>query len=65
MGGGYSLDKIKKLGAGKFKEGKYAQAIIFYNESLKRDRNNHLIYSNRCLCYIKLNQFGYAFDDAI
>lgn len=31
MGSGYSLDKIKKLGAERFKEGKYAQAILFYN----------------------------------
>ena len=31
MGAGYSLEKIKKLGAEKFKEGKYSQAILFYN----------------------------------
>ena len=37
-----------------FKQGKWVEAIKEYSEGLKRDPNNHLIYSNRGATYIKV-----------
>mmetsp|Transcript_42169 Transcript_42169/g.132836 ORF Transcript_42169/g.132836 Transcript_42169/m.132836 type:complete len:432 (-) Transcript_42169:279-1574(-) len=46
-----------------FKEGKWVDAIREYTEGLRRDPQNHLIYSNRAQTYIKVMDFGSALKD--
>jgi len=46
-----------------FKQGKWVEAIKEYSEGLKRDPNNHLIYSNRGATYIKVMDMGSALRD--
>jgi tetratricopeptide (TPR) repeat protein len=65
MGAGYTKSKVKTMGNEHFKEGRYYQAAKFYTYALKHDKANYSLYSNRCLCYLKLGKVGYAYEDAI
>jgi stress-induced-phosphoprotein 1 len=62
------LDPVKAeeqrlLGNEFFKAGKWVEAIKEYSEGLKRDPNNHLIYSNRGATYLKVMDMGSALRD--
>eukprot|EP00960_Hanusia_phi_P076402 768555-Hanusia_phi.AAC.9 len=46
-----------------FKDGKWSDAIKEYSEGVRRDPDNHLIYSNRAQTYIKVMDFGSALRD--
>jgi stress-induced-phosphoprotein 1 len=48
-----------------FKEGKYEQAIKIYSDILESESDNTTILSNRSLCYIKMEQYQEALQDAV
>ena len=56
-------EECRKRGNELFKEGKWVDAIREYSDGLKRDPNNHLIYSNRGAAYIKVMDLGSALRD--
>ena len=47
-----------------FKENKLTEAVAEYSQAIMGDRHDPFFYSNRALCYIKLNQFEAALSDA-
>lgn len=46
------------------KEGNFNEAVIHYSHALKQDPQNHFIYSNRSLAFLKLQQYYLAEQDA-
>lgn len=57
-------EEHRELGNQRFEKGEYKEAIIEYNEGLKRDPNNLKIFSNRCFAYIKVLDLANALKDA-
>ncbi|KAJ3446896.1 tpr repeat containing protein [Anaeramoeba flamelloides] len=55
---------LKQKGNEKFKAGDYASAIDFYTQAIKITPTNHLLYSNRSLCYGKMGQTEKSLKDA-
>ena len=47
-----------------FKENKLTEAVVEYSQAIMGDRHDPFFYSNRALCYTKLNQFEAALSDA-
>jgi len=56
--------KAKEEGNEFFKIQKYPEAIKCYDEAIKRDPENHINYSNRASCYIKVLALPDAMKDA-
>ena len=65
MGGGYTKQKVKDMGNQEFKRGNFKKAAQYYSLVLRSDKANHLLLSNRCLCYIKLGKLALAYEDAL
>ena len=47
------------------KMGEYTEAIKIYSMLLEKNKNNHIILSNRSVAYIKTEQYDLALDDCI
>lgn len=66
MGHGASaIEKTKTLGNQHFAHGRFETAASCYSLALRHDPYNKLLLSNRCACYLKLNQIGFALEDAL
>jgi hypothetical protein len=51
----------KENGARFYKDELYAEAIMEYDvaiDNAENDNEIHLYYSNRCACYLQLNQYS-------
>lgn len=57
-------DYKKKQGNDAFKAGNYLQAAVFYTEAIALTPDNHIVYSNRCACFLKTGEYGKALQDA-
>lgn len=56
-------DEAKARGNALFKEQKWIPAIEEYTEAIKRNPKNHLAFSNRAACYMKLMDWQRGLDD--
>lgn len=55
--------ELKERGNKLFKENNFIEAIKEYNESIKLNPNDPILYSNRAACYIKLKEYQLAIQD--
>ena len=46
------------------KEGKHTEAVIHYTEAVKHEPNSAILYSNRSLAFLKIDQLYFALEDA-
>ncbi|KAJ3099654.1 Hsp90 cochaperone [Phlyctochytrium bullatum] len=56
-------DEAREKGNQLFKEAKYAEAVSFYTEAIKRNDQDPRNFSNRAACYTKLMAFNEAERD--
>ena len=54
----------KAKGNEHYQEGKWVDAISEYSESLRRNPEDHKVYSNRSACFVKLMEWSKALEDA-
>lgn len=57
-------EELKEKGNQCVKEEKYAEAILHYTHAIATDRENSLLYSNRSMAFLKMDQFYLAYEDA-
>jgi len=57
-------EEDKERGNAFFNEGKWGKAYQSYTAAIQADPNNHIYYSNRCACFLKLNKDSKALADA-
>ena len=46
------------------KKGDAKEAIKLYSQAIEVTPENHVLYSNRCAAYMKLEEFDHALEDA-
>ncbi|XP_026183559.1 E3 ubiquitin-protein ligase TTC3 isoform X2 [Mastacembelus armatus] len=56
-------EAMKKKGNENFQKQQYENAVKFYSEAINSYPDNHLIYGNRALCYIRCKQYLKAVGD--
>jgi stress-induced-phosphoprotein 1 len=56
-------DQARDRGNELFKNGKFAEALIQYEEAVKRNPTDAKSYNNRATCYVKLMEFNYAMKE--
>ncbi|XP_073335984.1 E3 ubiquitin-protein ligase TTC3 [Pagrus major] len=62
----YQLEKseeMKKKGNENFQKKQYEDAVQFYSKAIKFFPDNHIIYGNRALCYIRSEKYLKAVGD--
>ncbi|XP_020496201.2 E3 ubiquitin-protein ligase TTC3 [Labrus bergylta] len=63
---GHSKDKceeMKKKGNEKFQSQEYEEAVKFYSKAIKLNPENHMVYGNRALCFIRCKNYHKAMCD--
>ncbi|XP_074467867.1 E3 ubiquitin-protein ligase TTC3 [Sebastes fasciatus] len=56
-------DEMKKKGNENFQKKQYEEAVMFYSKAIKHYPDNHIIYGNRALCYIRSKNYLKAVGD--
>lgn len=62
-----AAERAKEDGNEQFRSGKYEEAIRAYSVGIDKDRYGpvtHLLFSNRAMCWLKLQEFDKAVEDA-
>jgi len=59
-----SADALKVKGNDAFREKRYPEAIECYTKAIAADSGNHVLYSNRCACFVALSEYDTALADA-
>ncbi|KAL5004967.1 hypothetical protein ScPMuIL_018423 [Solemya velum] len=57
-------EQYKEQGNECVKGGNFAEAVVHYSHAIKLDSHNHLLYSNRSLAFLKMEQYYLAINDA-
>ncbi|XP_037543757.1 E3 ubiquitin-protein ligase TTC3 [Nematolebias whitei] len=50
-------ESMKKIGNEYFKKQLYEQAVKYYSKAIQFYPDNHILYGNRALCYIKIKEY--------
>jgi len=58
------VEELKQLGNQKFKEKHFGEAIAFYTQAIELDPSLPVLYSNRSLANLKVENYGFAEKDA-
>ncbi|KAK3578272.1 hypothetical protein CHS0354_010473 [Potamilus streckersoni] len=58
------VEELKNQGNACVKSGNYGEAVLHYSHGIKLEPGNHLLYSNRSLAFLKLQQYYLALEDA-
>lgn len=59
-----SANDLKEQGNKCVRAGNHSEAVLHYSFAIKLSPNDPLLYSNRSLAFLKLNQLYYANEDA-
>lgn len=57
-------EELRQQGNECVKGGNYTEAVVHYSHAIQEDPKNHLLYSNRSLTFLKLQQYYLAVEDA-
>ncbi|WAR00433.1 HSOP3-like protein [Mya arenaria] len=57
-------EELRLQGNACVKEGNYTEAVLHYSHALQCDPGDHLVYSNRSLAFLRLQQYYLALQDA-
>jgi len=57
-------EQCKEEGNKCVKESKFTEAVIHYTEAIKHEPNSAVLYSNRSLAFVKIDQLFFALEDA-
>lgn len=57
-------EELRQQGNECVKGGNFAEAVLHYSHAIQQDTQNHLLYSNRSLAFLKLQQYYLAIEDA-
>ena len=60
----FQVEQLKEKGNKCVQDGNFAEAVLHYTHAINQDGRNHLLFSNRSLCFLKLHQYFYAMEDA-
>lgn len=60
-----AANTLKERGNLAFRKGQYAQAELSYTEAINLDSSNYLIYNNRALVRIRLQNYDGVIDDCL
>ncbi|KAH7638812.1 uncharacterized protein LOC124491262 [Dermatophagoides farinae] len=58
-----SADLLKSKGNESFSKGNYQAAIVCYSDAIAKDPSNSVLYSNRAISYIKIEDYLHAEHD--